>query len=86
MHQYRYIKTLNDRVMQHMVDGKSLTDIRRLVTMDEFKDYRLIDRWLDANIVTMYDFLYRYREPNKRIEDYEAVECQLDFTKCRTSN
>ena len=54
--------------------------------MSGFSDYRGINQWLDLNIVTMWDYLYRYREPNQPITPVEAVECRLDVNKCRTSN
>ena len=41
--------------------------------------------FLVPNIVTMYDYLYRYREPNVSIKEYEAVLCIEDSTQCRTS-
>ena len=44
------------------------------------------DLHLDNNIVTMWGYLYRYREPNQRITQQEAVECREDLSKCRTSN
>jgi hypothetical protein len=54
--------------------------------MEDFSDYRGHDRGLDHNIVTMWEYLYRYREPNQRITQQEAVECREDLSKCRTSN
>ena len=54
--------------------------------MDEFSDLGGLDRYLDVNIVTMYDYLYRYREPNDRITEIEAVECIEDPSDCRTSD
>ena len=60
----KYLSTLHDRVLGHIVDKKSLQEILQLVTMADFRDYRNIDRWLASNIITMYDYLHRYREPN----------------------
>ena len=54
--------------------------------MAEFSDYRGLESWLDINIVTMYNYLYRYREPNNPITPFEAVACREDTTQCRTSN
>ena len=69
-----------------MVTGRSLAEIRELVTMAEFSDYAGYDRWLDQNVVTMWHYLYRYREPSERITADEAVLCIEDVTKCRTAD
>ena len=83
---YKFIKALRDEVLALMVDGKSLHQIRDQVELDEFSDYLNYERFLDANIVTMWEYLYRYREPNQRITPEEAVLCREDLSKCRTSN
>ena len=83
---HRFLQALRDEVLQMMIDGKTLDTIRDQITMAEFSDYQGISQYLDANIVTMYDYLYRYREPNNRITADEAVICQEDYRKCRTSN
>ena len=84
--QHRYLQALRDEVLKHMVAGSSLAEIRSLVTMAEFSDYRGYDRWIDQNVVTMWDYLYRYREPSQRITADEAVLCIEDVTKCRTAD
>ena len=84
--QHRYLQALRDEVLKHMVAGKSLAEIRDLVTMAEFSDYGGYKRWIDQNVVTMWDYLYRYREPSQRITADEAVLCIEDVTKCRTAN
>jgi len=73
-------------VLEHIVAGRSLAEIRDLVTLDEFSDYGGYDHWLDQNVVTMWDYLYRYREPNQRITEDEAVLCREDVTQCRTAD
>ncbi len=83
---HRFLQALRDEVLQLMIDGKSLDTMRDQITMADFSDYQGISQYLDANIVTMYDYLYRYREPNNRITADEAVICQEDYRKCRTSN
>ena len=83
---HRFLQALRNEVLQLMIDGKTLDTIRDQITMAEFSDYQGISQYLDANIVTMYDYLYRYREPNNRITADEAVICQEDYRKCRTSN
>ena len=84
--QRRYLLALRDAVLGYIVEGRSLTQIRDLVTLEEFSDYGGHDRWLDQNIVTMWGYLYRYREPNQRITEDEAVLCREDMGQCRTSD
>jgi len=84
--QRRYIQALRDEVLAHAVAGRKLSEIRDLVQMEEFSDYRAHDRWLDQNIVTMWEYLYRYREPNQRITEDEAVACREDVNQCRTAD
>lgn len=84
--QRRYLQALRDVVLGYMVEGRSLTEIRDRVTLDEFSDYGAYDRWLDQNIVTMWGYLYRYREPSQRITEDEAVLCREDMNQCRTSD
>ena len=81
-----FLATLHDRVLDAMIEGRTLPEIRRGVRMDEFSDLGGLDRSLDANIVTMYDFLYRYREPNGRIEPDEAIGCIESSSACRTAD
>jgi len=85
-YQRRYIQALRDDLLDHIVAGNSLQQIRDSVTMDEFSDYGYFDEWLDSNIVTMWGYLYRHREPNQRITPEEAVECREDINQCRTSD
>jgi glyoxylase-like metal-dependent hydrolase (beta-lactamase superfamily II) len=82
----KFIQSMHDQVLAHQVAGRSLAEIRDLITMDEFSDYRGMDIWLDSNIVTMYNYLYRYREPNTPILPTEAVSCREDLSLCRTSD
>ena len=84
--QHRYLQALRDEVLKHMVAGRSLAEIRDLVTMAKFSDYGGYKRWIDQNVVTMWDYLYRYREPSQRITADEAVLCIEDVTKCRTAD
>lgn len=60
-----YLKTLRDRMLDQMVEGKSVEEIVQIVTMDDFSDFEFHDRWLRPNILSMYDYLYRHREPNE---------------------
>jgi glyoxylase-like metal-dependent hydrolase (beta-lactamase superfamily II) len=86
MRMHDFLQTLHDRVLDLMIAGVPLPEIRQRVRMDEFRDLGLLDRNLDPNVVTMYDFLYRYREPNNRILETEAVDCIEDSGNCRTSD
>lgn len=84
----RYLQRLKDTVLQHMANGLTLQEIKMLTQasmLEEFGDYNRIDAYLVPNIVTMWDYLYRYREPNSRITDIEAMECIEDSRNCRTS-
>jgi len=86
---HRYLQALKDTVLQHMADGRTLQEIKTLTTatmLERFGDYNNIDRYLVPNIVTMWDYLYRYRESNSRITDIEALECIEDSRQCRTSD
>lgn len=82
----RFIQALHDEVLAYSVEGRKLAEIRDLIQMEEFSDYQGHDRWLDQNIVTMWEYLYRYREPNQRITEDEAVACREDVNQCRTSD
>ena len=68
---YRYLKAQRDRVLELMVEGKSLEEIKQLVTMDDFKDYHRRDEFLNSQLETMYDYLWRYREPNTPVVLYK---------------
>ena len=32
--------------------------------MDDFGDYTNLEQWHEPNVTSMFDYLYRYREPN----------------------
>jgi glyoxylase-like metal-dependent hydrolase (beta-lactamase superfamily II) len=83
---HAFLQALHDRVLDLMIAGRPLPEIRRLVTMEEFSDVPGFANLLDPNIVTMYDFLYRYREPNMPINQLEAVSCIENSSACRTSD
>ncbi len=89
MQSYRYIETLKMQVLELMAEGRPLQEIKTRVNAsmrDEFSDYTLMDQYLESNIVSMYDYLYRYREPNISIKPADAIECIEDSTQCRTSS
>ena len=63
--QYRaYLQALRERVLTHMVAGRSLDEVLDLVTMSDFGHYENLEQMLQNNVITMYDYLYRYRESN----------------------
>ena len=59
-----YLASLRERVLTQMVAGRSLEEILGLVTMDDFGEYTNLEQVHEPNITSMYDYLYRYREPN----------------------
>ncbi len=86
----RFIAALKTRVLELMAEGRPLQEIKVRVAatmMDEFGgEYEPLDQYLDSNIVSMYDYLYRYREPNISIKPDDAIRCIEDAAKCRTSS
>ena len=65
LRRYReYLASLREQVLAHMVEGRSLEEILGLVTMSDFEDYTNLGQVIERNVTTMYDYLYRYREPN----------------------
>ncbi len=61
----RYLEAIRERVLEHLVAGRSLEQIHSLVTMEDFRgEYNITDQSLRNNVDSMYDYLYRYREPN----------------------
>lgn len=80
-----YMQALHDEVLRLMVEGMGLAEMKETISLPEFADYARYDEWLDDNVVTMWDFLYRYREPNERITPEEATACREDVNACRTS-
>ena len=59
-----YLASLRERVLTHMVEGRSLQEILGLVNMDDFGEYTNLEQYHEPNVTSMYDYLYRYREPN----------------------
>ena len=88
MRTHAFLTQLHDRVLDLMIEGRPLPEIRRAITPAEFASTGIngLERSLDTNVVTMYDFLYRYREPNSRILEHEAVSCIEESSACRTSD
>jgi glyoxylase-like metal-dependent hydrolase (beta-lactamase superfamily II) len=59
---HRYLQAVNDRVLERMVAGKSLDEIRKEVTMEDFKDYNQSPARVITHVETTYDYLWRYRD------------------------
>jgi glyoxylase-like metal-dependent hydrolase (beta-lactamase superfamily II) len=66
-----YLQALRDRVLEQMVAGKSIEEILDIVTMDDFKDYGWFEQWRRANVITMWEQMYHYREPTEGAGEYE---------------
>ena len=56
-----------------MVAGASIEEILERVTMEDFSDYGNYENWLRANVISMWDYLYRYREPSQGVPEYQNV-------------
>ena len=85
---YDYVLALKENILGHMRAGRTLQEIKTLTDAsmrEDYGDYNGIDLFLEHNIVTMWDFLYRYREPNARITQEEATLCIEDSRQCRVN-
>ncbi len=60
---HRYLQAVRDRVLERIIAGRTLADIRKEVTMADFKDYNQSPARVLVHVETMYDYLWRYREP-----------------------
>ena len=60
---HRYLQAVRDRVLERVVAGKSLAEIRKEVTMADFKDYNQSPARVITHVETTYDYLWRNREP-----------------------
>ena len=59
-----YIETLRAQVLEHMRADRSLDEIKRLVTMDAYRDWGSYADWLELNVEGMYRYLELARRPN----------------------
>ena len=39
--------------------------------MEDFSDYGNYENWLRPNVISMWDYLYRYREPSQGVPAYQ---------------
>ena len=60
----RYIETLRARVLEHMRAGKTVDEIKSLVTMEEYESWAGYGRWRALNVEGMVRHLRLYRRPN----------------------
>lgn len=67
-----YLIALRDAVLEEMMAGHSIEQIVENVRMQAFSDYGNYDNWLRANVITMWDYLYHYREPDEGLGAYQA--------------
>jgi glyoxylase-like metal-dependent hydrolase (beta-lactamase superfamily II) len=67
-----YLQALRDRVLEQMVAGKEIEEILEVVTMEDFSDYGWFDQWIRANVITMWEQMYHYREPTEGAGNYES--------------
>ena len=68
-----WLETLRDRVLDEMIAGRSIEEILETVTMEDFSDYGNYNNWLRANVISMWDYLYRYREPSTGVSRYQEL-------------
>ena len=59
---HKYLQAINDRVLERMVAGKTLAEIRKEVTMADFKEYNQSPARVITHVETAYDYLWRYRD------------------------
>jgi glyoxylase-like metal-dependent hydrolase (beta-lactamase superfamily II) len=59
----RYLQAVRDRVLERIVAGKSLSEIRKEVTMVDFKEFNQSPERVLVHVDTTFDYLWRYREP-----------------------
>lgn len=59
-----FVTTLRQAVLDEMVEGTSLQTMLETLKLPEFAGWRGYPQWLEADIASMWDYLYRKREPN----------------------
>jgi hypothetical protein len=57
------VETLQERVLTELVQGSTIEEILERVTMEDYSDYENFDWWLHSNVISMWDNMYRWREP-----------------------
>jgi glyoxylase-like metal-dependent hydrolase (beta-lactamase superfamily II) len=69
-----YLTALRDRVLDEMIAGATIEQILERVTMEDYSHYANYDNWLRSNVISMWDNMYRYREPNQTSQDAGAYQ------------
>ncbi|MDP6351075.1 MAG: MBL fold metallo-hydrolase [Alphaproteobacteria bacterium] len=59
-----YIEDLRGQVLGHMRAGKTLDELKPLIDLSRYKDWRMFDAWSGLNIDGMYRHLSLYRGAN----------------------
>ena len=60
----RYLQTLYDAVLDAARKGQSLEEMKRTITLDDFKDFGMYDKWRELNIEGMYAQISLHRRGN----------------------
>jgi len=68
-----WLVALKDRVLDEMIAGHSIEEIVENVKMEDFSDYGNYRNWLRPNVISMWDYLYRYREPSSGVSEYQEI-------------
>ena len=66
-----FLIALRDEILDEIQAGHSIEQSVENVKMEEFSDYGNYDNWLRANVITMWDYLYHYREPEEGLGEYQ---------------
>ncbi len=66
-----WLVALKERVRAEMIAGASIEEILERVRMEDFSDYGNYENWLRANVISMWDYLYRWREPSENLGEYQ---------------
>lgn len=60
----RYLEALYEAVLSAAREGKTLEEMKRTITLDEFKDFGQYDDWRELNIEGMYRQISLHRRGN----------------------
>jgi glyoxylase-like metal-dependent hydrolase (beta-lactamase superfamily II) len=69
---HTFLIALRDRVLDALVAEQTIEEILESVTMDDFSDYGNFEQWIRPNVISMWDNMYRQREPNN--DDVNAYQ------------
>jgi len=59
-----YMEELRDEVLRHAREGKSLDEVKQLVTMPKYANWTNYEQWLTLNVEGMYRHVQMHRRPN----------------------